>query len=366
MVLTMKKGIAALIAGLCLAAVLGGVPCFAEASQTGDTTEFLLTFTGDSTLGGEDRLKDKPYAFQAYIAKEGYAYPFARVQSLFANDDVTVINLEGVFYNSSFNKVKKMYNFRGPTDYVNILKQGSVELSFLGNNHTYDYGYQGYRSTTKALDEAGLSWFATSDEGIKTSIFEKNGVKIGFTGAYITYFGRHPERLAKSIEQLKKDGCVFIVGVMHGGQEYGPRQNRSIERYARWLVDHGADLVVGHHPHVLHGLEIYKGANIVYSLGNFSFGGNTEIRERRTMVVQAAVRFDKNGRYLEQQLNLLPAYTSGTPDYNNFQPILIGGQEAQAIIELVGTMTEFKLAPYVEGKGALQPPVTARERLKGE
>lgn len=358
-----KRG-AALAAALCLLLIAAALPAAAEANEA--ATEILLTFTGDSTLGSEDRLKDKPYAMQAYIRQEGYAYPYAKVQEIFAGDDVTVINLEGVLYDHMKPKVKKTYNFRGPTDFVNIIGQSSIELSFLGNNHTFDYGYQGYRSTVNALEGAGLSWFATTDEGVKTAVFEKNGVKVGFTGAYITYFNNHQEQVLAGLKQLKKEGCAFIVGVMHGGEEYGPRQNRGITRFARFLVDNGADLVVGHHPHVLHGIEIYKGANIVYSLGNFAFGGNTEIRERRTMILQAALRFDARGRYLEQQLNLLPAFTSGTAEYNNFQPVLATGTDAEGIIALVGTMTDFELAPYVEGKGAVQPPLSAERRVRGE
>ncbi len=353
-----RRGMITILTALCLTVILI-LPYHGFSEETKAATEVLLTFTGDCTLGGEDRLNNKDYSFQGYIEREGYGYPFAGVQDVFESDDVTVINLEGVLYDKTANRVEKTYNFRGPTDYVNIIRQSSIELNFLGNNHTFDYGRQGYLSTVEALDEAGLGWFAVTDEGIKTWIYEKNGVKIGFTGANATYFGRHPEHLKKSFEQLKEAGCAFIVGVMHGGEEYGPRQNKSIKRIARFLVDQGAGLVIGHHPHVLHGIEVYKGASIVYSLGNFSFGGNTKVRERRTMLARAALRFDKNGEYLEHQLTLLPAYTSGTEEDNDFQPVLAGGQEAQAIIDLVSGMSDFQLEPYIEGKGAVQLPVKA-------
>ena len=355
-----SKGMSYCLAALCLLNIL--ILPFAGLSEEAKAgTEILISFTGDCTLGGEDRLLNKDYSFQSYIAREGYGYPFDKVMEVFENDDLTVINLEGVLYDNMRNREEKTYNFRGPTDYAGIIKQSGIELSFLGNNHTFDYGIPGYRSTVNALESAGLAWFAVTDEGIKTWIYEKNGVKIGFTGANITYYARRPEMLKKSFEQLREAGCAFIVGVMHGGEEYGPRQNRSIERYARFLVDQGAGLVIGHHPHVLHGIEIYNGASIVYSLGNFAFGGNAKIRERRTMIAQAFLRFDEGGVYTQHQLNLLPAYVSGVEEYNNYQPVLAGGAEAQAIIDLVGTTSDMKLAPYAEGKGALQAPVSARE-----
>ncbi|NLA53256.1 MAG: CapA family protein [Clostridiales bacterium] len=348
---------------LCLLPVLslsqspasGAAP--ADVNQKSET-EILLSFTGDCTLGSEDRLMNKPYAFHAYIEKEGYAYPFEKVQSVFANDDVTVINLENVFYDSMRNKIKKTYNFRGPTDFARILKQGSIELSFLGNNHTYDYSYQGFRSTVQAIEEQGLDWIVTTDDVIKTWIYEKDGIKIGFTGAYITYFNRKPEKVKQSFEELKAAGCDFIVSIMHGGEEYGPRQNRGIIRFAKFLADQGAGLVVGHHPHVLHGMEIYNNATIIYSLGNFSFGGNAELRSFQTMIAQATLRFDEHGDFVEHQVNLLPAHTSGTLEYNNYQPVLVHGLEAQAIIDLVSSMSEFTLEPYEEGVGAWQKSVS--------
>lgn len=358
MTIHIRRGMITILTALCLTVILI-LPYHGFSEETTAATEVLLTFTGDCTLGGEDRLNNKDYSFQGYIEREGYGYPFAGVQDVFESDDVTVINLEGVLYDRTANRVEKTYNFRGPTDYVNIIRQSSIELSFLGNNHIFDYGRQGYRSTVEALEGAGLGWFAVTDEGIKTWVYEKDGVKIGFTGVNSTYFARRPEDLKKSFEELKEAGCAFIVGVMHGGEEYGPRQNKSIKRIARFLADQGAGLVIGHHPHVLHGIEIYKGASIVYSLGNFSFGGNTKVRERRTMLARAALRFDENGEYLEHQLTLLPAYTSGTEEDNNFQPVLARGQEAQAIIDLVSGMSDFQLEPYVEGKGAVQLPVKA-------
>lgn len=353
--------------GTALVCLIGFIfmPNFSIADTLSQGTEILLTFTGDCTLGGEDRLAAKDYSFQGYIGREGYGYPFEKVQQVFIQDDVTVINLEGVLYDYINNKVQKTYNFRGPTDYANIIKGASIELSFLGNNHTFDYGRQGYRSTVEALEEAGLDWFAVTDEGIKTWIYEKNGVKIGFTGANITYFNRFPDKLEKSISDLKQEGCAFIVGVMHGGQEYGPRQNKGIIRYAKFLVDQGAGLVVGHHPHVLHGIEVYQGANIIYSLGNFAFGGNAELRSYQTMLVQAKLCFDEEGRYLSQQLNLLPAHVSGNLEYNNYQPVLVEGDEAQVIIDLVASMSDVPLLPYAEGRGALQAPLERME-YKGD
>lgn len=145
-------------------------------------TSVLLSFTGDCTLGSEDYLRHRPTSFDSYINEHGYAYPFEKVQHLFARDDVTVINFEGVLYPHEANKVKKTYNFRGPLDFANILTAGSVELCFLGNNHVEDYGRPGFDSTISAIQGVGKDWFGVTQFDSRTHVFEKNGVKIGFTG----------------------------------------------------------------------------------------------------------------------------------------------------------------------------------------
>ena len=276
---------------------------------------------------------------------------------MFANDDVTVINLEGVLYPFQNNKRTKTYNFRGPPEFAHILPQGSVELAFLGNNHTMDYGMPGYQSTVDAIESAGADWFGVTDHSVKTWIYEKNGVKVGFTGLNYTYWHREKgmARVQESFEQLKEAGCDFIVAVMHAGSEYAKKQNWKQERLSKFLVEQGAGLVAGHHPHVLHGVEVYQHATILHSLGNFSFGGNAKLRVEESMIAQVTLHFDESGTYTGQQLNLLPAFPSSQLDYNDFQPVLARGDDARRILEGVSSVSPEPLAPYQEGIGALQP-----------
>lgn len=337
---------------------------FLSLPAAAEGTDILLTFTGDCTLGSEERLRSRVYSFDSYIAQHGYAYPFKKVQSLLAHDDVTVINLESVFYANERNRVSKTYNFRGPPDFVNILSAGSVELAYLGNNHTGDYGRQGLTKTIETLEAAGLAWFGVPYPSQTTWIYEKDSVKVGFVGGYIGQWSRDPQGMRDAFDDLRQQGCAFIAAVMHGGAEYALRQNADQQRFAQFLINQGADLVVGHHPHVLQGVERLGDANIVYSLGNFSFGGNAALRATQTMLAQVRVSFDKEGRYTGQQLNLIPAYPSGTLEYNDYQPVLVGGEEAQAIIDLVAEQSNYPLKPYQEGIGALQDFLPAVEAVK--
>ena len=325
----------------------------------GEGTDILLTFTGDCTLGSEDRLKDKSYSIQRYIRDFGYGYPFLNMKDLFTRDDLTVINLENVFSDSMTDRAKKTYNFRSPRAFARILPEGGVELAFLGNNHIMDYGVRGLNDTLAALEGAGVAWFADTKEASAYYILEKNGVKVGFTGAYTSYWHANPEGLDQTFLKLKELGCDAIVGVMHGGAEYSPVRNYAQQRMAEFMAAQGAAVVIGHHPHVVQGLEIIGQTSVVYSLGNFSFGGNRELRATKALVAQVTLRFSENKTYLGHQLNLIPVCPSGTLEFNDYQPAFLGGEDASQTIALVQRDSDFTLSPYVEGLGALQPFVPA-------
>lgn len=336
--------------------------CLLAPAARAQGTEIVITFTGDCTLGSEEHTRPRRNSFDSYIFDYGYDYPFLMVQDVLASDDVTVINLENVFYAHRINRVEKTYNFRGPPDFVEILKQGSVELSFLGNNHSGDYGRAGLSSTIRVLESEGLGWFGVPyPQRLQTWIYEKDGIRIGFTGAYMGYWRFYKEDILQSFERLRAEGCAFIAAVMHGGMEYNPRQGSDQQKFASFLLEAGAGVVVGHHPHVLQGVERTEHSNIVYSLGNFSFGGNKDLRATQTMLAQLRLAFGPDGRYLGQQLNLIPAHVSGTLKYNNYQPVLVTGEEAQAIIDQVGRYSGYPLKPYKEGVGAVQDFLPARE-----
>lgn len=333
---------------------------FLPAAAREDVVEVVVTLAGDCTLGSEDRTRNDSTSFDSYINARGYGYPFLEVQSLFNRDDLTVINLEGVFYNHSSNKVDKTYNFRGPMDFARILTAGNIEAVFVGNNHIIDYGAAGFKSTVRALEEVGVPWFATTNSISDTYIFEKEGFRIGFTGAYTATFGGQRKRMEQDMQTLKDAGCDAIIAVMHGGMEYSPVRMRGQERLAAWYVRNGAAAVVGHHPHVVQGMDMIDGASVIYSLGNFSFGGNAQLRATQALLAQITLRFSREKGFLGHQVNLIPVAPSGTLEYNNFQPVILRGDEARAVMDKVQHDTPFKLAPYVEGLGAVQPFVPAR------
>ncbi|MBR1586069.1 MAG: CapA family protein [Clostridia bacterium] len=327
-----------------------------------ENKQLVVTFVGDCTLGSEDRLRDTDTAFDSYLKNNGYTYFFEKVQSVIAHDDLTVANLEGVFSNSASGKVKKTYNFRGPVSFVNVLTQSSIECVNIANNHSLDYGANGMKDTVNTLTKAGVHWFGTNDVYHRTCVFHKNGVKIGFLGVEIRYWGANQDLIKDQVQALKKAGCQVIVGTFHGGTEYATLRDQSQEKIARRLIQYGCNIVIGHHPHVLQGIDVTDGVTICYSLGNFVFGGNARIKQQRalyTALFQFTFTFDENNNYLGHQLNIIPAHVSGDTEMNTYQPRLVTGGAANTVLKQIQRDTPFSLKPYVKGVGAVQDFVAA-------
>lgn len=335
---------------LCLAM---SCPMLALADQT-----ILLTFTGDVTLGGEERTRSQPTSFDSVRAARGDAWFFAEMADFFAEDDVTVVNLEGALADSdNFEVTSKTYRFRGATDMTNILTLASIEACNMGNNHSYDFGRAGYHSTQAALDAADIGRFGEKE----VYLFEKGNVKIAFLGLNTTDYYSHREWFRQEIPRLKaEEGVDAVVFTFHVGHEYAEHHIARQEQYAQNAIDAGADLVIMHHPHVVQGMDVYKNRSVFYSLGNFCFGGNKDVRSIEALVVRAELTFSDEGVYLGQRMKLYPANISGTYPENDYQPRLVTGEAAEAVMALLQADTTFEVAPYDDAVGyALQPYLPA-------
>lgn len=320
------------------------------------TQTITLTCVGDTLLGSNDLVSVEDYAFQRYIERYGYAYPFAQLQSLMANDDITLANLECVF-NDDAPRNTSRYAFRGPTDYAEILAQGSVEVVSLANNHTIDFGPEGFQSTLQALETAGVLYSGSVTYGEYTCVWEKDGIKIGFFGLFPTYYKDHHAEVAASVQALKDAGCQVIVASVHAGMEYRATHGDLQIRYGRIARSLGANIVVGTHPHVPQGISVIDGVTQLYSLGNASFGGNTGVDEVVHSLPSVVAQFElsfENGEYTGHQLTLWPIHISGVTPENNYQPVLVGGEDAAKIMRLIQRDSDVRVNDFVDGEGAVQ------------
>lgn len=339
------------------------LPCFSEETPVKlqeAPRQLTLTFTGDCTLGNTPRIRGKKYSFESLVEKNGLEYPFLHVQSLFEKDDLTIINLEGLFHDSERGVADgKTYTFRAPSSFAAMLPLNSIEMAYLGNNHVYDYGRQGYDATVSALNENGIAWFGTTPYDHVTYVYEKDDIKIGFVSIYISYWWQEGvgDQMKETLRKMKEeDACDVIIACLHGGVEYDIRHDKNQERMADAFLNNGADIVVGNHPHTMQGIRTENGKTTLWSLGNFVFGGNHKVRALRTYLAQFTLSFTEDGRYLGHQLNIIPAHISGDKDDNNYQPLLIDDEtEAGKIIaEIQKDTKNLKLKPYQPGIGALQ------------
>ena len=273
---------------------------------------FLLTFAGDCTFGSNPNY----YAESGFIKTVGddYAYPFANVIDYFAGDEFSMVNLEGPLCDEG-NPMQKKHVFHGPTAYVNCLTENSIEAVTVANNHSMDYGANGYASTLAVLEQAGVPYVERDSTAVVTT---GSGLTIGLYAA--VYYKLDVEDMTAKIAALREQGVDLIIFAPHWGVEgtYHPTEEQKQVGHA--AIDAGADIVFGSHPHVLQPIEEYGGGIIFYSLGNFSFGGNGAPKDYDTALVQQEVIRDAEGTVRLGQLTIVPASVSSVAGRNNFQP----------------------------------------------
>ena len=288
-----------------------------------------LSVVGDCTLGTDETF-DYDTSLNAYYENYGADYFLQNVKDIFSTDDLTIANFEGTLTDSD-EREDKTFAFKAPASYASILTGGSVEAVNTANNHSHDYGDQSFDDTLAALDDAGIVHFGYDE----TAVMDVKGIKVGLVGIYELY--DHLEReqqLKDNIAKVKADGAQLIVVIFHWGNETETVPDSSQTTLGRIAIDEGADLVCGHHPHVLQGIETYKGRNIVYSLGNFCFGGNSSPSDMDTMIYQQTFTIDADGVKKDNVTNIIPCSISSAAydGYNNYQPTPAEGDEATRIL----------------------------------
>lgn len=304
-----------------------------EKQETPEVQETTITISaaGDCTLGTDEGFNYKRSFKGKYDAVQDPAYFFQNVQPVFAQDDLTIVNMEGTLTEET-TREPKQFAFKGDAEYAKILTAGAVETANLANNHSFDYGKKSYEDTITALEAEGISSFGYE----RTAVMDIKGVKVGLAGVY--ELAEHidcKQDLLDNIASLKEQGAQIIIVSFHWGQEKENVPSDVQVELAHTAIDNGADLVLGHHPHVLQGIEEYKGKNIVYSLGNFCFGGNSAPSDMDTMIFQQTFTV-KDGKLQEDNVtNILPCKISSAYEegYNNYQPILAEGEQKEKIFE---------------------------------
>ena len=317
-----------------------------EEEDMGVSAQVTISAAGDFTLGTDENFDYSTSLPARYEEVQDPGYFLQNVKDIFASDDLTIVNLEGPLTTSE-ERADKQFSFKGDPSYTEILTNGSVEACNLANNHSKDYGIQGYEDTIANVEAAGIKTFGYE----RTAIWETNGVKVGLAGVYELAEGMDcQDDMTAAIQSLKDAGADLVIVSFHWGVEKENYPDETQQALAHAAIDQGADRVLGHHPHVLQGIEKYQGKYIVYSLGNFCFGGNKNPSDKDTMIFQQTFTLE-NGEVVEDDaINIIPCRISSEDDYNNYQPTPAEGEEAQRILG--------RIQEYSQGFGTQLPSVT--------
>ena len=302
---------------------------------TPEVVSITISAAGDCSLGN---YHDQEYSLsfnQAYDKEGGAEYFLRNVKDIFAADDMTIVNLEGVLTDSAKLETGRTFNIKGDPSYAKILTSGSVEAVSMGNNHRLDFGTAGTADTEEALEAESIVYAYDN----KVGMYEIKGIRIGFVSVNEVSWGYGSEKLLQEgIEQLKTEGADLIIACCHWGVEKDYYPEKYQHTLGQKCIDWGADLVLGHHPHVLQGIEEYNGKFIVHSLGNFSFGANRNPSDKDTMIFQQTFTFTEGVKQEAAQAKVIPCSISSVSNRNNFQPTPLEGEEMTRVI---GRLNEF-------------------------
>lgn len=292
-----------------------------------ENSRIIMTFTGDCTLG-EYKGQSGGGQFKDYYNNYGPDYFFANVKNIFASDDLTFINLEGPLTNYP-QVYEKTYPIKGDARNINVIKNASVEVCNLANNHTYDCGENGYTETKQLLSAVGISYCGNGSYAIK-KVKNKTVIFLG----YNCLSGNPTKQMTVDIANAKAVADIVIVE-FHWGIERENYANNQQKAIAHSAIDSGADFVVGTHPHVLQGIENYKGKTICYSLGNFSFGANKNPSDKDTIMYRQEFIINDDGSIRYGSHQIIPCRISSSPSTNNYQPTILVGAEAHRVLSRV-------------------------------
>ena len=304
-------------------------------SSKGPTT-ITISSMGDCTLGTDESF-DQSTSFNAYYNEYGADYFFKNVRSILEADDLSVVNFEGTLTEET-SRADKTFAFKGPAKYTDILTGSSVEAANIANNHSKDYGTKSQEDTIENLSNAGIATFGYEN----VVVVDVKGIKVGLTGIYeLAEHEQKATQIKENIQALKDAGAQIIIVNFHWGIEKEYTPNATQKKLAHLAIDEGADLVIGHHPHVLEGIEKYNGKYIAYSLGNFCFGGNKNPSDKDTMIFQQTFTIDTDGKVADDDnINIIPCSLSSPSNNNDYCPTPLEGDEAERVRQKIEKYSE--------------------------
>lgn len=316
--------------------------------------KILIRAVGDIMLAG---------SMEEFVKEKGYEYPFSETRQILQKSDICFANLESPLTEGGSRVLDKKFTFKMPPESLDALIHAGFNLFSLANNHILDYGEEGLTSTLRLLRDKGIN-FAGAGENLKAArrpaIFEAQGIKVGFLAYSLTFptsfyassnkpgtvFG-HLKFIKKDLKSLRKKVDLLIVSFHWGGELMKYPKDYQIE-LAHQAIQSGADLVFGHHPHVVQGIERYRQGIIFYSLGNFAFGSYSK-NARRSII--AGITWGREGI---KQVEIIPLNVFNAEVL--FNPRILVGKEAEKVITEINLISQTFNTRIIfqEGKGIVE------------
>ena len=296
-----------------------------EKTADDESGEIVLSFIGDCSIGDATQSRASEASLTNVIKSKGYDWPFSLLSDHLQNDDYTFANLEVVFTERAGLKSSKKYNMIGQPDFVNVLLNSGIDVLNTVNNHCFDFTEKGYQDTLDALDQAGLNHFGTIYPGMAQEsdilgVVDIKGIRIGMLGLSYPHDTQATVKVITSrIRKLREEyGCNLVVCSFHWGhEEHMTKFDREQFSLAQKTIDAGADLIWGHHPHVLQPVFFYKGKPVMMSTGNFIFGTMSQVNPA-TGIFQLHYQVSEQGPVLTE-LSVIPCETGKRGDYRPFE-----------------------------------------------
>lgn len=302
--------------------------------------EIIVTAVGDIMLAGR---------WAPVLRQKGYDHPFAGVKTVLATSDINLANLESPIAAGGTEFSGKKFRFRAEPRVAQAIRAAGFNLVTLANNHSMDFGGEALAETLRHLGDNGIAWIGAGEnlsEARKMRLYTVKGKKIAFLGYSLTqpiefFAGQNRPGTAPGYEKLvtadvsdARRQADYVIVSFHWGTEASNTVQAYQRTAAHKAIDAGADVVIGHHPHVLQGIERYKNGIVFYSLGNFAFASTSTVAD-----VSAMVRLKLADNRREAEIVPLDVLHRRV----GFQPRLLTGAKGAAVIQkLNGLSKPFK------------------------
>jgi poly-gamma-glutamate synthesis protein (capsule biosynthesis protein) len=299
--------------------------------------EILITAVGDVMLAGR---------WAPLLKQRGYDYPFLGVGKELASSDITLANLESPIAKNGREFIEKKFRFRAVPEAARAMRSAGINLVTLANNHSMDFGGEALTETMNNLNSAGIAWVGAGEnlpEARKMALYTIKGKRIAFLGYSLTqpveFFagstrpGTAPgyeKYVTADVASARKQADYVIVS-FHWGKEASETVQAYQQAAAHKAIEAGADIIIGHHPHVLQGVERYQNGIIFYSLGNFTFASKST-----TANVSAMIRLKLSDTHREAEILPLDVLYRRV----GFQPQRLSGKQAAAVITTLNRLSE--------------------------